>query len=46
MSSQFPQSALRVSELLGLNGLRVQDGVLDANNTHSGFLRIFNTIQC
>ena len=36
--------ALPVSELLGLNGFRVQDGELDANNTHPGFLRIFNTI--
>ena len=31
--------ALPVSELLGLNGFRVQDGELDANNTHSGFFR-------
>ena len=44
MSSQLPQSALPLSELLGLNGFRVQDGELDANNTHPGFLRIFNTI--
>ena len=34
MSSQLPQSALSLSELLGLNGFRVQDGELDANNTH------------
>ena len=45
MSSQLPQSALPVRELLGLNRFRVQDGELDANNTHSGFLRIFSTIQ-
>ena len=38
--------ALPVSELLGLNGFRVQDGELDANNTHSGFFSIFNTTQC
>ena len=37
MSSQLPQSALPVSELLGLNGLRVQDGELHANNTQAFF---------
>ena len=33
MSSQLPQSALPASKLLDLNGFRVQDGELDANNT-------------
>ena len=37
MSSQLPQSALSVSELLGLNRFGVQDGELDANNTQVFF---------
>ena len=45
MSSQLPQSALPTSKLLDLNGFRVQDGELDANNT-KGFFRVLNTIQC
>lgn len=45
MSSQLPQSALPVSELLGLNRFSVQDGELDANNTQV-FFEFFNFIQC
>ena len=37
MSSQLPQSALPVSELLGLNRFSVQDGELHANNTQAFF---------
>ena len=37
MSSQLPQSALPVSELLGLNRFSVRDGKLDANNTQVFF---------